>query len=120
MTSCQEVGSGGSTRQSLMKPVRVQRKRTKGWRMPPNTVYVGRPSRWGNPFKDMKYAYDRYKLVAEYSLRNYGQGPNPTEYIDTVRKHLRGKNLACWCPLRDKYGKIVPCHADILLKIANE
>lgn len=31
-------------------PVRVQRKRTAGWKMPPNTVYVGRPSRWGNPF----------------------------------------------------------------------
>jgi hypothetical protein len=33
-----------------MAPVRIQRQRTKGWRMPPNTVYVGRPSRWGNPF----------------------------------------------------------------------
>ena len=31
-------------------PIRIQRKRTKGWRMPPNTVYVGRPSKWGNPF----------------------------------------------------------------------
>lgn len=31
-------------------PVRVQRQRTKGWRMPPNTVYVGRGSKWGNPF----------------------------------------------------------------------
>jgi len=32
-------------------PVRVQRKRTKGWRMPENTVSVTRPGRWGNPFK---------------------------------------------------------------------
>ena len=31
-------------------PERVQRKRTKGWKMPPNTVYVGRGSKWGNPF----------------------------------------------------------------------
>lgn len=34
-----------------MKPIRVQRKRTKGWRMPPNTLYVGRPTKWGNPFR---------------------------------------------------------------------
>lgn len=34
-----------------MTPKRIQRKRTKGWRMPENTVYVGRPSKWGNPFK---------------------------------------------------------------------
>jgi hypothetical protein len=33
-----------------MKPKRIQRKRVKGWKMPPNTVYVGRPSKWGNPF----------------------------------------------------------------------
>jgi hypothetical protein len=37
---------------------RIQRKRTKGWKMPENTVYVGRPTMWGNPFKlrgDMIY-----------------------------------------------------------------
>jgi hypothetical protein len=33
-----------------MTPKRIQCKRTKGWKMPPNTVYVGRPSLWGNPF----------------------------------------------------------------------
>jgi hypothetical protein len=33
---------------------------------------------------------------------------------------LRGKDLACWCPLVDKDGNPVPCHADVLLKIANE
>lgn len=32
-----------------MSPKRIQRKRTTGWRMPPNTVYVGRPTKWGNP-----------------------------------------------------------------------
>lgn len=31
-------------------PVRIQRRRTKGWRMPEGAVYVGRPSPWGNPF----------------------------------------------------------------------
>lgn len=35
----------------MIKPKRITRKRTKGWRMPPNTKYVGRPSKYGNPFK---------------------------------------------------------------------
>jgi len=33
-----------------MSPKRIQRQRTKGWRMPAGAVYVGRPTRWGNPF----------------------------------------------------------------------
>ena len=35
----------------MSAPVRIQRKRTKGWTMPENTVYVGRPTKWGNPFQ---------------------------------------------------------------------
>lgn len=34
----------------MTSPIRIQRKRTKGWRMPENTIYVGRPTKWGNPF----------------------------------------------------------------------
>lgn len=34
----------------MTRPQRIQRKRTKGWRMPEGAVYVGRPSRWGNPW----------------------------------------------------------------------
>ena len=92
-----------------LKPKRIQRKRTKGWRMPPNTVYVGRPTKWGNPY------------IAE----------NPGEFAEVIENYqawmdvlisrelnhdfaeLRGKNLVCWCPLNR------PCHADILLKLAN-
>ena len=33
----------------MSEPVRIQ-KRSKGWKMPENTVYVGRPTKWGNPF----------------------------------------------------------------------
>lgn len=32
-------------------PKRIQRKRSKGWRMPEGAIYVGRPTKWGNPFK---------------------------------------------------------------------
>ena len=38
---------------------------------------------------------------------------------NAVVQELRGKNLACWCPLVDKDGNPVPCHADVLLEIAN-
>lgn len=98
------------------KPIRIQRKRAKGWRLPPNTVYVGRPTKWGNPFyvghpnvtKGTWYACDRNQEAKErYALHVY-------DYFDSSDFHeLRGKNLACWCALDQ------PCHADILLGLAN-
>ena len=91
------------------QPVRVQRKRTKGWKMPPNTVYVGRPTIWGNPFDWKKLG--RKHVVEKYRIEC--NNPN-SRHIPTYRiKTLRGKNLACFCPLDQ------PCHADVLLKIAN-
>ena len=104
-------------------PIRIQRKRTKGWKMPPNTVYVGRPTKWGNPFKG-EDAVKYYKLTAEYLIARdlNSAGPAKLEghewdlrcFSRRGLKKLRGKNLACWCPL-DK-----PCHADVLLKLANK
>ena len=88
-----------------MKPKRIQRKRTKGWKMPPNTVYVGRPSRYGNPWIVGKQGIETAKeAVDNYSYHLNGRNLFP---------ELRGKNLACWCALNK------PCHADILLEIAN-
>jgi len=88
---------------------RIQRKRAKGWKMPPNTVYVGRPSKWGNPAKvgihgDLKECLEIYEEFLETKLKL-----NP-HFLDP----LKGKDLACWCPL-DK-----PCHADVLLKFLEE
>jgi Domain of unknown function (DUF4326) len=34
----------------MTSPRRIQRQRTKGWRMPAGAIYVGRPSPWGNPW----------------------------------------------------------------------
>lgn len=91
----------------MKNPKRIQRKRTKGWRMPPNTVYVGRPTRWGNPFQITP------ETNREEAVELYSRFISSLEKI-WIRKDLRGKNLACFCPLN------VACHADILLKIANE
>lgn len=100
-------------------PRRIQRKRTKGWRMPPNTVSVTRPGKWGNPYYvGMFRKYNHADAVADYRRwleGDYGArvwaGPPPT--TEAIRQVLRGKNLACFCPLSS------PCHADVLLEIAN-
>ena len=99
-----------------MTPMRIQRKRTKGWRMPANTVSVSRPSDWGNPFTVAGY----YAIggsgdltVAKQACVDNFEDDLDDYFLELAKHHLRGKNLACWCPLGE------PCHADVLLKIAN-
>jgi len=95
------------------KPVRVQRKRTKGWRMPPNTVSVTRPGKWGNPFRIGDCVNGVILETAEAVVEKHRWWLNATINISEVQRELRGKNLACFCPLGS------PCHADNLLRIAN-
>jgi hypothetical protein len=83
--------------------------------MPPNTVYVGRPTQWGNPFiiGDLHHADEatRAELVERYR-RALLNGELVVE-AHCAREFLRGKDLACWC----REGQ--PCHADVLLEVAN-
>ena len=37
-------------RSPMNKPKRIQRSRSKGWKMPANAIYDGRPTVWGNPY----------------------------------------------------------------------
>ena len=99
-------------------PARIQRKRSKGWRMPANTVYVGRPSKWGNPWPSPGVTWFTWEqIVAVYRKWIVEQpadsmmGLPPT--VEDIRRELCGKNLACWCPIGQ------PCHADVLLELAN-
>ncbi len=103
-----------------MKPERIQLSRKRGWRKPPNTIVVARPSRWGNPFRADKHGdYTVEKAVADYrrwitrGSSSAGAWPGPPPPIEVIRRELRGRNLACWCRLG------TPCHADVLLEIAN-
>lgn len=112
-------------------PIRIQRQRTKDWRMPANTVCVCRPSIWGNPYThpDPAKAVDAFRKHCQPGTKIFEMGPGGlqfakgahqnslhwayAEYVRDYIHELRGKNLACWC-LTDQ-----PCHADVLLDLAN-
>lgn len=96
-------------------PVRIRRKRTKGWRMPPNTIYVGRPSLHGNKYhvgRDGSQAecVEKFRADWQWGLSH----PLGQCLLQQSLNAMRGKNLACWCPLGQ------PCHADVLLELANK
>jgi len=85
---------------------RVLNKRTD--KIPPDAAYVGRPSKWGNPYKISKDE-TREEIIAKYADWLDGMVHNNLLDLD----ELQGKDLVCWCaPL--------PCHADILLELANK
>lgn len=114
---------------SQKTPHRVQRKRIKGWKMPPNTVSVTRPGKWGNPFKvvgeeghwfvvnendEPIITFERRGEALDCCLGNYKEYISHEHNLARVNVfELKGKNLACFCPLDQ------PCHADILLELAN-
>jgi hypothetical protein len=100
----------------LVRPHRIQRQRTRGWRMPPNTVYVGRPSGWGNPFTliENSISHTREGIVQLYSEVLERNETDRAKWVNSHIHELRGKNLACWCRLDQ------PCHADVLLRLANK
>ena len=100
-------------------PNRVQLRRTKGWRMPPNTVKVDRTTKWGNPFRiGQPNPYGTTTKDRRHAWRLYqGFAPLDDELVKAARRELRGKNLACWCPLDNPYEDV--CHAAVLLRLAN-
>lgn len=115
----------------MSEPKRIQLRRTKGWRKPEGAVVVARPSRWGNPFRTVDcieagfaYGEDDARLICVAAFRDWlngnrwadGSGPaadkRHADYLASIPE-LRGHDLACWCP------PDAPCHADVLLELAN-
>jgi Domain of unknown function (DUF4326) len=120
-------------------PIRIQRKRTKGHKTPTATIYVGRPTKFGNPFRLTKdgfiqcYSTNR-NILDKWILWSYNGGFETKDIVELYERWLKGelkkvapylptppsfevlkgKNLSCFCSLNS------PCHVDILLKIANE
>ncbi|MBY0394556.1 MAG: DUF4326 domain-containing protein [Novosphingobium sp.] len=111
-----------------VRPIRVQLSRKKGWRMPPNTVSVARPTKWGDPhdWRDWREQWpfalahpygceiDRDTWCRNMAVDAFEQDIRDGEIVLPFEE-LRGKNLACWC----KLGGHKSCHADILLELAN-
>lgn len=85
--------------------------------MPEGTIYVGRPTRYGNPFRVGEVNRDTGQVVTlekcleyfRFYLQRKYQGDSLKEFLAP----LRGKDLACFC------AEGMPCHADILLDLAN-
>ena len=113
-------------------PTRIQLRRTKGWKMPPNTVKVDRSTKFGNPFPIDCYgremAVDKFRRLMAGRMSTYEMSTSSRQdwasandislvhvrsCIEKLLPSIKGKNLACWC----KSGDL--CHADILLEIAN-
>jgi hypothetical protein len=113
----------------LVLPQRVQRQRTQGWRMPADVVYVGRPTRWANPFTWTSIDCSAPANGRAFAVDAYRRWLVDGEYGDTVSDTagrwytrsrvladlhlLAGRPLCCWCP------PVAPCHADTLLELAN-
>ena len=107
----------------MRRPRRIRLSRRKGWRLPADTLKVDRSTRWGNPFRvDSKariadrakaVAALRDKLTRDGRYEGWFRGARVLNTVEDIRRELAGRNLACWCPLDE------PCHADVLLDIAN-
>lgn len=96
----------------MTKPVRIQRSRQKK-AVSPNglpIVYVGRQSMFGNPYILYRDG-NQEEVVRKY--KNEFFFVTSEEGKEYTKQKLKGKNLSCWCKLSD------PCHADILLEVAN-
>ncbi|QPK80803.1 DUF4326 domain-containing protein [Schaalia sp. ZJ405] len=123
-------------------PQRIQRKRSKGWRMPDCTcgqgnphkaVYVGRGTKWGNPHvverehigawcvqgpcNEWLLSWEGFFATKTQALKHaaflYDTGCHTCAWHDMDLTPLQGHDLACWCPPNQ------PCHADTLLREAN-
>ena len=97
-------------------------------KIPLEAIYVGRPSKWGNPWRiGEKHPMNGHKLTRGEVIQIYRQElpqmlktKNADGAIILDLKELNGKDLVCWCHTWDGKGNNPRfCHADILLELAN-
>jgi hypothetical protein len=112
----------------MTAPKRVRLSRRKGYRKPEGAVVVARPTRWGNPYRVVRDGwywvarsdsaiigtFETQRSARYWAVQAYRAwwGERPVS-VDEIREQLAGRDLACWCPLDQ------PCHADVLLEVAN-
>lgn len=80
----------------------------------PYDIYIGRPSKWGNPYSHIPGAAPWPVECREHAITLYEDyiQSNP-ELLAAAKVELKGKILGCHC-------KPLDCHGDILVRIANE
>lgn len=80
----------------------------------PYDVYIGRPSKWGNPFSHKENTIAKYKVKnKEEAIDAYHKWIlNQPDLLNSLHE-LEGKTLGCWCAPSK-------CHGDILIKLMNE
>jgi hypothetical protein len=71
-------------------------------------VYIGRPTKWGNPFSLKDHGGDRHLVLRKY--RDWLRGE--PALMEAARLELKGKVLGCWC-------KPEACHGDVLARVAD-
>jgi len=121
---------------------RIQMRRTKGWRMPPNTTKVDRSTVWGNPFAVGESISRDDDDLWPYIARAVPGGVNGFTSLKVTSRQfavdlfscwfveqpalmirafeeLPGRNLACWCPLPKRPGDPDVCHGAWLLGCVN-
>lgn len=107
--------------------------------MPAGAVYVGRPTIWGNPFRvtrssdyhglagtwfvqdaaggafhpEVDTQRSARRLAVDLFEQSVSDGPGATLTASSIQADLAGHDLVCWCPISE------PCHADVLLAMAN-
>jgi len=124
-------------------PIRIHRRRAPGWRAEDHTTsplgvaYVGRPTRWANPFAITRSGQHHIvrdpdggivltttsplsaRKTATDWYRAWITGPSQKELLALTPQLLHGRDLMCWCPLPEP-GQPDHCHAAVLLKLAKE
>lgn len=77
------------------------------------TIYIGRPSKWGNPFSHVPGTIARFRVhTREEAIERYAAWIVTQPHLMAALPELRGKILSCWCaPL--------PCHGDVLARLAD-
>lgn len=82
---------------------------------PTDAIYIGRPSKWGNPFSHKDGTLAKFKVeTREQAVDAYERWAkeNPN-LVNDIKKELVGKDLVCFCvPKR--------CHGDVIIEIANK
>jgi Domain of unknown function (DUF4326) len=128
----------------VVSPIRIQRRRTPGWRTadhatsPLGAVYVGRPTRFGNPARIVRADHGllvqwgdtggsvgvwpneaEARRYATEAYRTWITQPEQAEQLRLFRALLHGRDLTCWCPL-PATGQPDHCHAAVLISLVNE